>query len=122
MCIINRPLLRLAAVIHDDLLRRQSSQRSVSLPVDSWQRCAALARRTRRAELRGWQLAAQVLRQDLRYALGAVQTELATALEQLPSPRSVQMLTTPRRIYADLVGSKPNSVRSATTSARVASP
>ena len=103
MCTINRPLLRLASDIHDDLVRSQSNYRSLSLPIDAWERCADLARRTRRAELRGWLLAAGILRQDLRYALNEVQTALTLTLEQLPSPHSVRLPTTPRQIYADLV-------------------
>ncbi len=103
MCTINKPLLRLAAVIYDDLARSKSTRPFISLPVDSWQRCVELARRARRAELRDWHLAAGALLSDLRYSLSSVQGELESVSQQVPGINSVRVLTTPHRVFTDLV-------------------
>ncbi len=103
MCTINKKLLRLAAVIYDDVVRSKSNRPFISLPVDSWQRCADLARRVRRAELRDWHLAAEALLTDLRYSLASLQCEFEMVSRQLPGANSVRIVTTPHRLYTDLV-------------------
>jgi hypothetical protein len=103
MCTRNKKLLRLAANIYDDVVRSRSNRRYFSLPVDSWQRCAELARRARRAELRDWQLAAKALLSDLRYSLASLQGELETVSQQLPGTNLLRILTTPHLLYTDLV-------------------
>ena len=64
---IDKPLLRLAVALHARLARRPVA-RLIELPVQSWQRCAEIVRQIRRAELRGWQLAAEHLRTNLGHA------------------------------------------------------
>ena len=65
---MNRPqksLVRWALVIHRGLFLLEPARRLIDLPIGAWQRASELARRIRRAELHGWQLAAARLREDL---------------------------------------------------------
>ena len=83
MSAINKPLLRLAVALHARLARRPGD-RLIELPVQSWQRCAEIVRQIRRAELRGWQLAAEHLRTNLRHTIPRVEAALDVIVSQLP--------------------------------------
>jgi hypothetical protein len=98
---IDKKLLRLAMAVgaqfgsrHDPLLE---------LPQNAWDRCAQLVRQIRRAQLRGWNLAAQELRTDLRYTLAAIQGELTALHSRLPAAIRPDPVTSAHDIYRDLV-------------------
>jgi len=67
------------------------------------QRCVDFMRQIRRAELRGWHLAAAELSNDLRYTITSVQTELAAVLRELPATTITKTMTKTSDICADLV-------------------
>lgn len=103
MCSNSKPLLRLAAAIHNHLATAAATERLIELPLNAWQRCVDIVRRIRRARLRGWHLAAAVLIGDLRYALPAVEQELAAIRGRLPQSLSPDYLATPGVIFGDLL-------------------
>ena len=100
---INKSLLRLAVAIRAELDAHSSRRRLIELPTSAWDRCALLVRQIRRAELRGWHLAAAELSMDLRYALPSVESQLAEIVRDLP-PRAISETTARTSdIYHDLV-------------------
>ena len=103
MPVINKPLLRLAVAIRAQLAASSSRARLIDLPVHSWQRCVELVRQIRRAELRGWHLAAAELLMDLRYTIPSVESELAALLRELPPTTLIESVATTSDIYQDLV-------------------
>ena len=82
---INKSLVRLAVAIRDELDARSHQRRLVELPVNSWEACCRIARQIRRAELRGWHLAAAELSTDLRHSLASFESQVAAILRELPS-------------------------------------
>jgi hypothetical protein len=72
------------------------------LPKWTWERCAELVQRSRRAELRGWQLAAAELRRDLAYTLPTLQSELTAIISQLPALSTTRTTATVGDVYGDL--------------------
>jgi hypothetical protein len=100
---INRPLLRLAATIHAELAAKCSRDRPIDMPSCSWDRCVELVRQSRRADLRGWQLAAEALRRDLGYTILTLQAELNALVPQLPRTTTPKTMARVGDIYADLV-------------------
>src|SRR6476660_5534587 len=100
---INKPILRLAVAIHAELARLRAREPLVELPAGAWQKCAELVRQVRRAQLRGWQLAAKTLLGDLNYAIPSVQNELAALQQRLPRNVGSECLATASDIYQDLV-------------------
>jgi hypothetical protein len=105
MFTINKPLLRLAVAIRTDLASRHGRDRFVELPRWSWDRCIELVRRIRRAEMRGWHLAAHEVRKDLGYTLSTLEAELSAIRSQLPRLASTESVTLARTgdIYQDLL-------------------
>jgi hypothetical protein len=102
MSAINKQLMRLAVALHARLARRPGD-RLIELPVQSWQRCAEIVRQIRRAELRGWQLAGQHLRTNLRHTIPRVETALDAIVSQLPRITTSETLASIGDIYRDLV-------------------
>lgn len=99
---INKRLLRLAAAIHAKLLNRRTSEPLIEMPTGNWQRCGDLARQLRRAQLRGWNLAADVLRGDLSYACSSVVQELDVLSRSLSRPVTSVRVANIGHIYDDL--------------------
>src|SRR3954447_13136958 len=100
---VNKQLLRLAAAIHARLATTHSSAPLVELPNPSWQRCNELARQSRRATLRGWQLAAVSLENELRYSIQSLQHELTAIVPRLTCSLGHKGIAKINHIYADLV-------------------
>ncbi len=100
---INKPLMRLAVAIHAQLSASSSRARLVDLPTTSWNRCQELVRQIRRAELRGWHLAAAQLMTDLRHAASSIESELTAMRRELPPLTATQHMAKTSEIYRDLV-------------------
>jgi hypothetical protein len=105
MSVINKPLLRLAVAIRSELATRSGRRRGIELPLWSWERCVELVRQIRRAEMRGWHLAAQELRRDLAYTIPPLQSELTSLASQLPHSSTTEPinLSAIGDIYNDLL-------------------
>ena len=103
MPLLNRPLVRVAVAMYADLVARRANGPLVDLPVATWDRCTELVRQIRRAQLRGWYLAANKLTTDLRHAIPPVQYELAAVVQKLSSSHALELLATANNIYQDLV-------------------
>jgi hypothetical protein len=99
----NKPFLRLAGAIHAELAAPRSRDTFVELPTCSWDRCAQLVRLVRRAELRGWHLAAEELRRDLGYTLSTLQSELTAIASQSPRIPITKALAKVGDVYCDLL-------------------
>jgi hypothetical protein len=100
---INKRLMRLASVISSRLAARHSCEPLLELPRNSWDQCNLLVRQIRRAQLRGWHLAARQLRIDLRYILGSLQSEVTALHSRLPVLIKPLTTTRPHDVYRDLV-------------------
>ena len=99
----DKRLLRLAIAIHEQLLLKQGSPTSLEIPTETWRQSEVLLGRLKQAQRRGWRLAAERLRRDLRTTLerlGGDLTGLSVLLEQ-PSASARQASI--RDIYADLL-------------------
>lgn len=98
-----KPLIRLAIAIREQLTPRRCAVENTELPVSTWQQCGILLGKLRRARHRGWHLAAERLQRDLR---GTVQ-RLLGALSDID--RQLEPSTTELRrasvddICADLI-------------------
>ena len=102
-CPLNKNLLRLAVAISTHLAGSGHRPPLAGLPSETWERAQRLARQIRRAEGRGWQLAAAELRDDLRYAILSLQSELSALADALDrSPRHTPE-TKLHDLYQDLV-------------------
>jgi hypothetical protein len=100
---INKTLMRLAAAMHTQLSSRQANESLIEMPVRPWDRCTELVRQIRRAQLRGWNLAAISLSKDLECSIRSVLIEV-TDLQQRITCRTVrQNLMTASDVYRDLV-------------------
>lgn len=99
---IDKRLLRLASAIHACLVAQIPRQR-LELPTCSWDRCAELVRQSRRAEMRGWKLAAEERRLELGYAIPTLQSELNALASRLPRTGSIKTTARVGDIYADLL-------------------
>lgn len=106
MSAIDKRLLRLAVAIRAELASHRGRDRLIELPVRSWQRCVDFMRQIRRAELRGWHLAAAELATDLRLTISSVQNELAAVLKELPATTITETTAKTSDICADLVALK----------------
>lgn len=100
---INKSLLRLAVAIHSQLAAPHLTKPLIELPVGSWDRCSQLGRQIRRAQLRGWHLAASELLKDFGYKILSFEDELAVVRERLPRPTGTPSIATIRDIYQDLL-------------------
>jgi hypothetical protein len=100
---INKPILRLALAIHAQLIAGEKNEPLVELPNDSWNRCSELVRQIRRAQLRGWHLAAHQLRSDLSYSMISVSDQLAPIREHLPRSTIVEPTMSASDLYRDLL-------------------
>jgi hypothetical protein len=96
-------LVLLAVAIHDEFYARSHQSRLAELPVHSWEACYRITRQIRRAELRGWHLAAAELSTDLRHSLASFESQVAVILRELPSSTVVKKIVTTSDIYEDLV-------------------
>jgi hypothetical protein len=86
---LRKPLLELAAAIHARIAVVDRRAPTNGLPTHAWERCQCLVRRIGRANARGWRLAAQLLRGELRDAVA----EICACL-----PRSSTWRHTPPRV------------------------
>jgi hypothetical protein len=100
---INKHLLRLAGAIHAWLASHRYQDRLAELPKWSWDACAELARKIRRAEQRGWHMAAAELRHDLRYTLRTLEGELGAISAQLSAMTTTDCTATAGDVYEDLL-------------------
>ncbi len=98
-----KQLARLAVLIHEQIVKEHSSRANNQLPQASWRQSERLLRRICQAERRGWQLAAERLRQELRTGLLQIQSEL-TGLDRSLTPSAYELSQTSiNDLYADLV-------------------
>ncbi|MCA9069062.1 MAG: hypothetical protein KDA84_09075 [Planctomycetaceae bacterium] len=93
--------LRLALAIHERLQRTHHAPKHVELPA-TWPQYEVLCRRLRRANSRGWFLAAARLRRELREMLRRLQAELL-AIQHLLEADPNSFLASARDIHADLL-------------------
>src|SRR3954454_17287803 len=100
---VNKQLLRFAAAIHARLATTHSSEPLVELPNPSWQRGNELAHQSRRARVRGWELAAVSLERELRYSIQSLQHELTAIVPRLTCSLAYKEIAKVTHIYADLV-------------------
>lgn len=99
----DKRLLRLASAIHAELAVQRGNSSAMELPERAWKRCSDLVRRSRRAELRNWHLAAAELRRDLAYELTSLQSELTVLASQFPRVPLVKRVASAGDIYGDIV-------------------
>src|SRR5690348_5869790 len=99
MAPFNKQLMRLAMAMHDQLASRSANGPLIEMPGRAWQRCTDIVRQIRRAQLRGWHMAARSLRQDLDHALRSLQHELTAVEEQLPVPEGTKRVAMVRELY-----------------------
>src|SRR6187401_1545469 len=97
------PLSRVALAIHADLNVQNGREPLIEMPQQHWQRCVDLVRQARRARLREWHLAVDVLLKDLSHAIPSIQQELSATAERLPRSAAIDRVATMRDIYQDLV-------------------
>ena len=83
-----RRLVRLASAIHGQLTAAAHHTRLAAMPAHEWRRCERVADQLRRAEMRGWHLAAGLLREELRYAAGSLSSQLEALVDQLDTGRA----------------------------------
>src|SRR5258705_13221465 len=100
---INKSLMRLAIAIHAQLAGRRANESLIEMPVRAWDRCTELVRQIRRAQLRGWNLAANVLSKDLEYSIPSVLIEVTALQQRLTCRAARQHLLTASDVYRDLV-------------------
>ena len=96
-------LLRLAFTIHAQLTLNPRTPANVDLPMSTWQHCEVVSRKLRKASRRGWLLAAERLRRDLRQSLGFLRSDLLAVDSQLEPPANSQRRVSTSDIYADLM-------------------
>lgn len=94
-------LVRTAIAIHAQLAAGGTA-RLPTLPLDNWKRCRTLVRQIRRAQLKGWHLAADDLRLDLGYALTSLTGYLIELKQRLDTAHTDSGTTTARDLYEDL--------------------
>jgi hypothetical protein len=100
---INKALMRLAAAIHTKLAGRRTNEPLIEMPVRLWERCTDLVRQIRRAQLRGWNLAANALSRDLECSIPSVLIEVTALQQRLTCRTGRQRLVTASDVYRDLV-------------------
>jgi hypothetical protein len=98
-----RNLLRLAVDIHGLLTQDRPSVITPCWPTDAWQRCQDLVQRMERAQLHGWLLAADRLRQELAFALALLRGRLTEASECLQSTCEDRRPASPHDLYEDIL-------------------
>jgi hypothetical protein len=97
------PLVRLAVAMHAQLEASRQTVRVAELPAERWRRCESLVGNVRRAELRGWRLAAEQLRHDLRCALRSLEMELEGLTDRLDAAPKAAPLNSVGDVYRDIV-------------------
>ena len=100
---INKALMRVAAAIHTQLAGRRASESLIEMPVRPWDRCTELVRQIRRAQLRGWKLAAISLGKDLECSLPSVLIEVTALQQRITCRTGQQTFMTASDVYRDLV-------------------
>jgi hypothetical protein len=103
MATINKALIRLAAAIHTQLAGRPTNEPLIEMPVRAWERCTDLVRQVRRAQLRGWSLAANALSKDLECSMPSVLTEVTALHQRLTYRAGRKHLVTASDVYRDLI-------------------
>jgi hypothetical protein len=98
----DKSLLRLAMQIHTLLTAPASTTRFLELPTATWNRAQELVQRIRRAELSSLTLAADKLRQELRYKLGSLGSSVHEIQQSLFSAHEITYAATASEIYRDL--------------------
>jgi hypothetical protein len=100
---INKSLMRLAVAMQAQLAKRRANEPLLELPVYTWNRCQDVVGQIRRARLRGWHLAANVLSEELSGLVPTMQQEF-TAIQQRLSPRpTAARFASASDIYGDLI-------------------
>jgi len=97
-----RTTSRVAAQIHEQLVRPQRLVRAIEPPQEAWDQMSGIAARLKLVLARGWFVAGQIVLEDLEYAVRRVQRELDTFHGQLPSAVKPTRLAPPSEIAADL--------------------
>lgn len=98
-----KPLMRLALAIHEQLKTNESAAEHVALPEATWRHAEVLFRRMRRARQQGWRLAAKRLQRELRQTLCWLRDELTAIDGQLEPAHDESCRASAADIYADLV-------------------
>jgi hypothetical protein len=75
----------------------------IELPVQAWDRCTDLVRQARRAQLRGWNLAASALTQDLECSIPTVLVDVTALHQRLTGGGRQHSFVTASDVYRDLV-------------------
>lgn len=100
----NKPAMRLAVAIHQQLVRRNTTSPACDLPEASWQQCQTLSRRVQRAQQHGWHLAARHCERDLRAVIDRLHGELVDIAQCLDSnAHGSQPIATIQDIYHDVL-------------------
>jgi hypothetical protein len=100
---MNKRLLRLAAAVRAELVRRQAVPPSIELPEEAWGRCVLLRRQCRRAEYRAWHLAAAELRRDLAYAVADLKARVDALATAVPCIDRTSPIASVSDLYEDLL-------------------
>ena len=98
-----KPLIRLAIAIHDQLTPNRCAAGNTELPRAAWLQCDNLLRKMGVARQMGWYLAVEQLQRDLRGALQRLQGALSDVHRQLESATTESRRADARDIYADLI-------------------
>ena len=96
-------ILKLAITIHELLVNRNSKPSEVNLPGATWRACENLLRKMRRAERRGWRLAAERVRRDLHETVQRLQGEMIRTGQAFASRPSELHRVSVGDLYADLL-------------------
>jgi hypothetical protein len=98
----DKSLLRLAMRIHTLLTAPVPPTRFLELPTATWNRAEKLIQRIRRAELSGLPLAADKLRQELRYKLSSLASSIHEIQQSLFTTREIAYAATASDVFRDL--------------------
>lgn len=99
----NKPLIRLASRIHQELLRATKEPLLPMLPESSWQDAQRWLGYLRMAQERGWTGAVKAARDELLFALKSLVSQSETALELLQAKPASSSVVPMRDIYEELV-------------------
>lgn len=102
MSCLDKSRIRLAVSIHRMLAEASLPLRVLELPSGTWRRAERIAGLVRRADSRGWHLAARRLRRDLRHTLASVSSHLREIDQTLFDVVDSPYIATPNDLYRDL--------------------
>jgi hypothetical protein len=103
MCDTNKPALRAAVLIHEQLAGRSFQANSLYLPEHSWNHIQRVRRHIQKAHTRGWFRAVEVLGNDLANALRSFQHEVENVVHTLATHTQSRTPVSPSDIYRDIL-------------------